>query len=73
MSQFKSKDLSAENGMRLLERLKNETISYLNNLELMDKPEDNSEYVIFEDTDGNADISETVITETGLVGENLWT
>lgn len=73
MSQFKSKDLSAENGMRLLERLKNETISYLNNLELMDKPEDNSEYVIFEDTNGNADISETVITETGLVGENLWT
>ena len=73
MRQFKSKDLSAENGMRLLERLKNETISYLNNLELTDKPEDNSECVIFEDTDGNADISETVITETGLVGENLWT
>lgn len=73
MSQFKSKDLSAENGMRLLERLKNETISYLNNLELMDKPEDNSEYVIFEDTDGNADIPATVITKTDLVGENLWT
>ena len=73
MSQFKSKDLSAENGMRLLERLKNETISYLNDLKLMGKPEDNSEYVIFEDTNGNADISETVITETGLVGENLWT
>ena len=73
MSQFKSKDLSAENGMKLLERLKNETVSYLNNLGLMDKPKDNSEYVIFEDTDGNADISGTVITETGLVGENLWT
>ena len=73
MSQFKSKDLSAENGMRLLERLKNETISYLNDLELISKPKDNSEHVIFEDADGNADIPATVITKTDLVGENLWT
>ena len=73
MSQFKSKDLSAENGMRLLERLKNETISYLNDLKLMGKPEDNSEYVIFEDTNGNADISEMTIAEDSIVGENLWT
>lgn len=74
MSQFNGKNLSAESGVRLLERLKKETISYLNDLKLMGKSEDNSEYVIFEDTtDGDTNISETVITKTDLVGENLWT
>lgn len=73
MNHLNNNDLSAENGVDLLGRLKNETISYLNNLELMGKPEDNSECVIFEDTDGDTDIHETVIAETDLVGENLWT